>query len=161
MESKVKAHAGRRAKGAAGEREAAHAIEKNCPGLRAERNARNGKACTDVLVWQPDMRDGGFLTSLARDGTQTHSPIQADYAKRHLLEVKRQESLDIGTKAMAKIREQSKADGAIGVLWRPNGRGWRLEAWWHPVGWATYSGDDVWRMLSLLVEQADAPAREG
>lgn len=133
MKSKVKSHAGRRAKGAAGEREAAHAIEKNCPGLRADRAARNGKRDTDILVWQRG------------------SPERVSKC-----EVKRVESLDIGTKAMEKIREQSKADGAIGVLWRRNGRGWALEVLTqaHTSGkwrWATYSGDSVWGVLSEIV----------
>lgn len=122
------AASGERDKGASGEREAAKAIEKNCPGLRAERNARNGKPTSDVLVWR------------TTDGS---------YAR--LIEIKRVESLDIGTKAMAKVREQAAQDGAIGVLWRQNAKGWRLEAWWHPVGWATYSGDDAWRMIERLV----------
>lgn len=143
MKSKVKSKGGCRAKGASGEREAARMIEKNCPGLRAERNARNGKATSDVLVW--DRRE--YI-----DPTTLRPPA---HIVAHLLEVKRVEGLDIGTKAMEKIRTQAQADGALGVLWRPNGRGWRLEAWWHPLGWATYSGDDVWRVMSLLVEQAD------
>lgn len=166
MKSKVKSHAGRRAKGSAGEREAAHAIEKNCPGLRAERNARNGKATPDVLVWRPDVRLGSWRTTSPVDGNVTSGPVEVDYAKRHLLEVKRVESLDIGTKAMATIRNQAVDDGAIGILWRTNGKGWRLDC---VVAvsktrhlWATVSGDEVWEALTELVEaDTPAPAREG
>lgn len=129
--------AGRRSKGASGEREAAKAIMANTC-LKAERNARNGKATSDVVVWRPD-------------GT-----------RQHLVEVKRVESLDIGTKQMQGYREQAEKDGAIGILWRRNREAWRLEAatvprrpdgdvLWAGACWATFSGDDVWRVLEALV----------
>lgn len=129
MASKVKSRAGCRNKGASGEREAAKAIMANCPGVAADRNARNGKATSDVLVW---MRDS------------TEPP--------RLLEVKRVESLDIGTKAMAKIREQATADGAIGVLWRRNRSTWRLDCQWYG-SWVTFSGPDVWRQIESIVTE--------
>jgi hypothetical protein len=129
MSSKVKSKGGCRAKGASGERQAAKDIMANCPAIAAERNARNGKACSDVLVW---LRDS------------------SEPAK--VLEVKRVESLDLGTKAMAKIREQATADGAIGVLWRRNRSTWRLDCQWYG-SWVTFSGDDVWRQIERLVSQ--------
>jgi hypothetical protein len=117
----------RRAKGADGEREAARTIMANCPSLRADRNARNGKACSDVIVWV--------------DGDEKHPTI---------FEVKRVESLDIGTKAMDKIRQQSIEDNSAGILWRPNNKPWRLDCMWYGV-WVTFSGDEVWRQVERLV----------
>jgi hypothetical protein len=153
VSSKVKSKGGCRAKGASGERQAANDIMANCPGLKAERNARNGKATSDVLVWEPQTHQGGFHQIQYADGTVSALiPLNHDVATRHLLEVKRVESLDIGTKAMAKIREQATADGAIGVLWRRNRSSWRLDCQWYG-SWVTFSGDDVWRQIERLVSQ--------
>lgn len=129
MKSKVKSAKGRRNKGHNGEREVARLIMKNCPGLHAERNARNGITDTDVLVWR------------VAGGTQ------------YRFEVKRVESLDIGTKAMEKIRAKADADNAVGILWRRNGEKWRLDA--HERGgphWATFSGDSTWRVIEEIVQ---------
>jgi hypothetical protein len=132
MPSKVKSASGRRAKGAVGEREAAAAITQHCPTLRAERNARNGKATSDVLVWDE-----------SRPGRQ------------HLIEVKRQESLRLGTANMDKIRKQAEKDGVLGILWRHNHSPWLMEIKWGPLGWVTVSGTDVWRVLELLVGERE------
>ena len=124
-----------RAKGAKGERKACHAIKENCPSLRAERNARNGKACSDILVWV--------------DGDEKHPVV---------FEVKRNERLDLGTTLMEKFRRQAEADYAAGILWRPNGKSWRLDCLYFGQ-WVTFSGDAVWRMVERLVQ--DAPASPG
>lgn len=132
MKSKVKSAKGRRTKGASGEREAACLIMQNCPGLHAERNARNGKVDTDVLVWR-------------RDGNT-----------QYRFEVKRVESLDLGTKAMEKIRFKATEDDASGILWRRNGEKWRLDVVTQILGghfrWVTVSGDDVWRVIEEIVQ---------
>lgn len=137
-----------REKGASGEREAAKAIMAHTC-LNAERLARNGKQDSDVLVWPKCRKCMGKPS----DG---HCACHLERPK--ILEVKRVESLDIGTAQMAKYREQAEKDGAIGILWRKNRGAWRLEcltAPWRaegdPMFWATYSGDDVWRVLEALV----------
>ena len=135
---------GRRSKGASGEREAAKAIMAHTC-LNAERLARNGKQDSDVLVWPKCRKCMGKPS----DG---HCTCHLEHPK--ILEVKRVESLDIGTAQMAKYREQAEKDGAIGILWRRNRGSWRLEATVIRDGWrwwATYSGDDVWRVLEVLV----------
>lgn len=130
MKSKVKSHRGRREKGAEGEREAAKEIMRRCQGIHAERNARNGKPTSDVVVW--------------RTGCEN--------AKQHIIEIKRVESLDIGTRAMERIRGQATKDGAIGILWRRNRKPWRLEVCSRDLGWVTVSGEAVWDVIWEIVQ---------
>ncbi len=150
MRSKVKSKAGCRAKGCDGEREAAAAINANCRDLSghraivAERNARNGKATTDVVV---------RVMCNCHSGGSSYECECSNIS--HLFEVKRVESLDIGTAAMSAIREQAQKDGALGILWRRNRQAWRLEVYRAPLGWATYSGSDVWRVLETIVQEAE------
>lgn len=133
MKSKVKTARGRRNKGCVGERDACAAIMRRCPELVAERNARNGKRDTDILVWRKD-----------RCG------------QKYLFEVKRVEGLDIGTKDMEKIRDKASHDRAAGILWRKNRGTWRLERVAQYADrctcWATFSGDDVFDVISEVVK---------
>lgn len=127
-----------RDKGARGENEAAKAIMANTA-LLADRNARNGKADTDVRVWSS--KDGKLM---------------------HRVEVKRVEGLSLGSKQMEKFRQQAAKDGALCILHRKNRGAWMLDypqqfrqarlCW---EAWVTVTGPDVWTVLAWLVAEAD------
>lgn len=89
-----------RSKGARGEREAAAFL--NSLGFTAERNGRNGYSADDLIV---------------KELPNVH------------IEVKRDESIDVGTVALSEALSQagSNAGGRVAVvLWRKNRGGWRL-----------------------------------
>lgn len=94
-----------RSKGARGEREAAAFLKSL--GFTAERNGRNGYSADDLIVEElPNVH----------------------------IEVKRDESIDVGTKALDDALAQAEAnavDRVAAVLWRKNRARWRL----------TYRGD--------------------
>lgn len=127
---------GGRNKGNGGELEVAKLIRENCPGLSADRNARNGKEDTDVLVWR---------CSCSHDQCVCSSP-------RHAIEVKREKALNHGTAMMERFREKAIQDGAIGILWRRNREPWRLDCQWYG-SWVTFSGPDVWKQIESIVTE--------
>lgn len=111
-----------RRKGAGGERAAAQFL---CSlGFAAERSARNGvKGAGDLIV---------------RDLPNVH------------IEVKRLERMDIGTVCLADACDQARAASGLGrrwaVLWRPNGKSWRLTFRAHAPA------------MNVTVEEAAIPA---
>lgn len=119
-----------RQKGARGEREAAKYL--TSLGFKAERNGRNGITSDDLIV----------------SGTDMH------------IEVKRVESMGVGTKALSDALRQSgenMRDGNVEccVLWRKNGGKWHLTMKMFGVEWTTAGDESIANTLKFWSKNYD------